>query len=319
MQQRKVDEDAIANAKPAIESKSEPGSKKTETDSHGSDKAVEKKSENENSIVNDKTAGDSPSKKDKDHDAPSEAADKTVAVAVDHGLEIDTEWTKQGVEEVLATTGVQCAYNTEVSRVQSSRVPGPYHACRSLTQGLCDCPILIPLAVHNANLHGHACHTSHFDWTCNDTSIASFPVSPTPPAYLPWRHSYCPLSIAPSPSPLACFSHGPHRLRCPCVSFVSSTRTLPAPQLPFPFPSPLAHLPSATANLHVLLSHTLPLLLTRSPRSLVAETLTTKLDLPFWGLPPALPWPLPAPARARHPVQIGLLNQRVRDARHVRQ
>jgi hypothetical protein len=137
LQQRKVDDDAVAvaNANPAIESKSDSGSKKTEADTHGSDKAVAKKSETElapqsdetrNSIGKDRAVTDSLSKsetKDKDHEAPSEAADRTAAVAVDHGLEVETEWTKQGVEEVLATTGVQCAYNTEVGRVESN--PGP--------------------------------------------------------------------------------------------------------------------------------------------------------------------------------------------------
>jgi hypothetical protein len=33
---------------------------------------------------------------------------------VDYGLEVETEWTKEGVEDVLSTVGVQCGYNTEV-------------------------------------------------------------------------------------------------------------------------------------------------------------------------------------------------------------
>jgi cytoskeletal protein RodZ len=141
LQQRKVDEGADANANPAIiESKNDSGSKKAETGTHGSDKAVAKKTETElesddpkNSVGKEKAAGDSLSKtKTNEHEGPSEDGDKTVAV--DHGLEVDTEWTKQGVEEVLATTGVQCAYNTEVGRVEFRT---PYPANRSLTQSLC--------------------------------------------------------------------------------------------------------------------------------------------------------------------------------------
>ena len=56
-------------------------------------------------------------KEEKKEQKKDEKPDVSTLEATARGYELDAEWTREGVEEVLATVGVQCGYNTDVSPI----------------------------------------------------------------------------------------------------------------------------------------------------------------------------------------------------------
>lgn len=106
--------------KAAREKKEREAAKAAKERSKEAEAAPKKESDKEREKSEVKTSESAtPSKDDEAAEKKTEEAvekpDVSTLDAVARGYEQDVEWTKEGVETILATVGVQCAYNTAVS------------------------------------------------------------------------------------------------------------------------------------------------------------------------------------------------------------